>query len=124
VVHVVVLAEAEAEMTVGLALRHRSPHARLAGNGGSRAILTLAGAFFATFVAWVAYAIECSQEAYSECSNDGRIQLGLAVFGLVLAFADLHRQPPGAVPAWNPGGAQRLSSISRGFLIFGQYVSG
>jgi len=87
------------------------------------AILTLAGAFFATFVAWVAYAIECSQEAYSECSNDGRIQLGLAVFGLVLAFATfivslLARFRPGIW--WCATALVYFTWV----LIFGQYVSG
>src|SRR5687768_17588255 len=53
------------------------------------ALLTLGGAAFATFVAYVWRWVECSSESYSQCTTDGSVQLFVASFGVVTALGTL-----------------------------------
>jgi hypothetical protein len=46
-------------------------------------------ALFAVWFAFAIRALDCDAEAYSECSTEGRVQLWLALAGLVPAFLAL-----------------------------------
>ena len=53
------------------------------------AVLIVLGAAFAVGLAWIAREIECSAEAYSECSGEGMVQLIIVIAGLVPALGTL-----------------------------------
>lgn len=50
------------------------------------ACLTLLGAFVLSSLAWLFRVIDCSEESYSTCSTSGRVQLLMALAGLVPAL--------------------------------------
>jgi hypothetical protein len=65
------------------------PWSRAAGThnrGTPLACLTLLGAFVLSSLAWLFRVIDCSEESYSTCSTSGRVQLLMALAGLVPAL--------------------------------------